>query len=850
MADVVKNNFVTKFKIQRKAKSLKKEFFFKGREKEYSSVHSLINEIKTSNLLEFDREKSLLEFPSVIRILNEASEHFVSINEYDKAYECFSCSLSLRNRQRESIDNEISRQIELWNPGKILDLAEKGYDAYKHTRYLVVQSFVQLLLSADKTDEISAETKEIINNYATSGKLKGFYRYYLNNKIYTNVGDASLIYTVARRGLRDPLIQKTIANIFIRAESLQIKPCSNFVDLYIAIMVDHGHLYPDLKPSFLFQYTDSLDESDSRTIIIALKHIDHGVEFHELETLFYKLKKASSRYQLIRLMKGTKDERWIYQLVQNACKWKSPTFIARILKLLFDDKKYELIVELYKQLPVSHQQHKQIFTFHIGALRNTDNLDLAKKLLQTPSESVPEINIFTQLFYIHKKEKVFTLALEKARQVYDLQAPKNRQRWAMAIVELMAAEGDFESAYQYIQQHPEYTDALLPLFHFREGTLAKIEQNLKTRILAGEVNDTLHYYISYLHCERKEYPEAIEQIKAAIAIKINRRNALHYVLLKTVVEKDFEACLDLISSEHLDADLLFAKYYAYSLIQLERLDETEEYLRSRADVFNVTEKGRNERLLLLANTSRLKGDYSKSFDLFSSMFPEDQRCFTSKDTATKSFAVMNLKSTAKKVIDDSQPLISVIMTNFGWTEYTPVAIQSILDQSHSNFELIIVDDRSEANAYRKLAKFVRHKKDKRIKLIRLKQNSGTYRAKNNGLKIAKGDYITFQDSDDWSHPNRLSIQLDKLKDKKVLALVVNYCRVDDFGIVNLHNGNIMRKGPITLFYKRKVLDTLGYFDSVRTSADSEYLGRVAAHFGHDALLHHEAPYYIVPVRKP
>lgn len=844
MASAVNSNFITEFKVQRKARKFKKQLIFDGKKKDYSSVHSLIIDDTYQNIQHFNKAAAIFEIPAVIRLLNEARDYFVDDNDCDKAYDCFKHSLNLRNRQRENIDNELLFQIEQWQIEKILHLSKKGYEAYKHTRYLAIESLARLILAENEYSIATDEVRNTVNNYAKSGKLKGFYRFYLKNKIFLDPIEKSLAYLMLKRGLKDPLIQKMIAGLFINNESLNLKPCNRYVELYIAILVEHGNSYPNLKIDNLYPIVDSLENSDEKTLITAMGMVEGRITFDELEGYFFKLKKASSRYQLIKLLKGTNAEIWVYRLVKNACKWNWPTFVAGIFKLLFDDKKYHLIEELYALLPVSHRQHKQIFSFYIGSLRGTDQLNKAKECLASPPKGIPELNIIVQQFYIYKKEKKFTLALEKAYNIYNLQAQKNKQRWSMAIVELLAAEGDFEAAYEYVSQHPEYRQALLPLIHFREGTLVKIEDNLKLRILEGEENNELHYYLSYLHCERKEYREAIDHITQAIGIKVNRRNSLHYILLKTVVEKDFAACLNLIRDHQLDSDLLFAKYYAYSLIQLSQLSEAEDYLNERVDTFNTTEKGRNERLLLLSNTARLSGDYEKSFDLFASIFPEDQRCFTSKDKETKSFAVMNLKSTAKILKNENQPLISVIMTNYGWTEYTSVAIQSILDQTHSNFELIIVDDRSESNAYRKLAKFVRRKKDKRIKLIRLKINSGTYRAKNNGLKVAKGEYITFQDSDDWSHPNRLTVQFDKLLSMDVLALVVNYCRVDNFGIVNLHNGNIMRKGPITLFYKREVIDTLGYFDSVRTSADSEYLGRITTCFGNDALFHYETPYYI------
>ncbi|WP_422134124.1 glycosyltransferase [Endozoicomonas sp. ALD040] len=842
MAFVVNSNFITNFKAQRKAKELKSHLITLGEKKDYSSVHQLISQETYQSLYSNNTALSVIKTPRIITILNEARDHYVELGEIDKAYDCFSQSLSIRNRQRENIDLEISRQIDQGQLSNVLKLAKKGYDAYKHTRYLALQAFLQAVLSESSDKSCDQSILEDVNGYIQSGKLKGFYRLYLKNKLYHNDSTKAFVYTMLKKGVRDPLIKQLLLKIIKQSNYLNIKICNRYVDLCITTLVEANKSVSDA--AYLIENIDVLPDGDSRNILKILKMAGTEGSFDEAEKLFYRLKLASSRYHLIKLLAGTNAEAWIDRLAHNACKWKSPTFIARIFKLLFDAGKTTLLIDLYDQLSNEHQQHKQIFNFYLGSLRVTDQLKKAKEMLAAAPDSVPEITLLTQSFFINKKEKRFGDALGNARQIYQLQSDRNKQRWAMAIVELLAAESDFEAAYAYVKQHPQYANALLPLIHFREGTLAKIEDQLKSRILAGEVSDELHYYLSYLHCERKEYTQAIEQITAAVKLKVSRRNAFLYILLKIVVKSDFKACLELIQNSGIDKDLLFAKYYAYSLIQLGRYQDADDYLYKQVDVFNATEKGKYERLLLLSNSARLIGNHQKSFTLFSEIFPKNQRNFASKDDKTHSFSVMNLQSTADVITDHNQPLISVIMTNFGWTEYTPVAIQSILDQTHSNFELVIVDDRSESNAYRKLAKFVKHKKDKRINLIRLKKNSGTYRAKNHGLKAATGEYITFQDSDDWSHPNRLEVQLDKLKSEKVMALVVNYCRVDVFSVVNLHNGNIMRKGPITLFYKREVFETLGYFDSVRTSADSELLDRIAAYFGSDALFHFEAPYYI------
>ena len=74
----------------------------------------------------------------------------------------------------------------------------------------------------------------------------------------------------------------------------------------------------------------------------------------------------------------------------------------------------------------------------------------------------------------------------------------------------------------------------------------------------------------------------------------------------------------------------------------------------------------------------------------------------------------------------------------------PLAVSSILNQSHNNLELIIIDDQSpekDVSLYNSLLK------DKRVIRIRMDENVGTYACRNKGLEIARGKFVTFADSD-------------------------------------------------------------------------------------------------------
>ena len=107
------------------------------------------------------------------------------------------------------------------------------------------------------------------------------------------------------------------------------------------------------------------------------------------------------------------------------------------------------------------------------------------------------------------------------------------------------------------------------------------------------------------------------------------------------------------------------------------------------------------------------------------------------------------------------PLVSVIMPVFNGELYLAEAIDSILSQTFTDFELIIVDDGSEDGS----AEIIRayEKRDGRIQFIQLDENVGTADARNSGLWRSNGKYVTMMDCDDVSLPERLELQVDFLE---------------------------------------------------------------------------------------
>ena len=112
------------------------------------------------------------------------------------------------------------------------------------------------------------------------------------------------------------------------------------------------------------------------------------------------------------------------------------------------------------------------------------------------------------------------------------------------------------------------------------------------------------------------------------------------------------------------------------------------------------------------------------------------------------------------------PLVSVLMPAFNVEKYIESAIESILDQSYLNFELIILDDGS-IDQTRKL---IDQYSDSRIKKMYHDQNMGLVLTRNQLVSSASGRYIAFLDADDLAMPERLQVQVNFLGADVVLII--------------------------------------------------------------------------------
>jgi glycosyltransferase involved in cell wall biosynthesis len=190
--------------------------------------------------------------------------------------------------------------------------------------------------------------------------------------------------------------------------------------------------------------------------------------------------------------------------------------------------------------------------------------------------------------------------------------------------------------------------------------------------------------------------------------------------------------------------------------------------------------------------------------------------------------------------------ITVIVTSYRPGVGLITAVRSLLAQSWANLEVLIIDDASPPGHETMLDRC--RAMDPRVRVVELPVNGGTYAARNTGLDLAAGEYVTFQDSDDWSHPRRLERQVEPLlADATVLATTSAGLRVtEDLLLTRLGRPRNRTLNPSSLMVRRDAaVARVGYFDTVRKAADSEYLERIRAALGDRAVAHLSDPYALI-----
>lgn len=195
-------------------------------------------------------------------------------------------------------------------------------------------------------------------------------------------------------------------------------------------------------------------------------------------------------------------------------------------------------------------------------------------------------------------------------------------------------------------------------------------------------------------------------------------------------------------------------------------------------------------------------------------------------------------------MDRKTPLVSVIIPTYNRAHTISQAIDSVLNQTYGNLEIIVIDDGSTDNTKEILAPYGQ-------KITYLSQsNCGVSSARNAGIQQARGEYVAFLDSDDLWYPQKLEKQIEAIQRNKEYALCLTDIEyVDDAGshirfsslckaipyngylFTYLLQGSGTCSYVTTILVKKGVFTTVGLFDeSLNTAEDIDMLLRITSRY--------------------
>lgn len=153
-----------------------------------------------------------------------------------------------------------------------------------------------------------------------------------------------------------------------------------------------------------------------------------------------------------------------------------------------------------------------------------------------------------------------------------------------------------------------------------------------------------------------------------------------------------------------------------------------------------------------------------------------------------------------------KPLVSIITPVYNCEKLIEETINSVIDQTYSNWEMILVDDCTLDNSYSIIQKYL--EKDKRVRYYKLKENSGAAVARNKALKESKGRFVAYLDADDKWKKNKLEKQVNFMLKNGYAFTCTDYEKIDEKG-KRLKIVKIPKKVDYNLFLRNTIIQTVG-----------------------------------------
>ncbi len=194
-------------------------------------------------------------------------------------------------------------------------------------------------------------------------------------------------------------------------------------------------------------------------------------------------------------------------------------------------------------------------------------------------------------------------------------------------------------------------------------------------------------------------------------------------------------------------------------------------------------------------------------------------------------------------MQNKAPLVTIIIPTYNRAKYITRAIESCLNQTYKNIEILIIDDCSTDNTQ----EVVENINDSRLKYYKNKINSWSCVSRNNWIKLSKGEYINFLDDDDELLPEKIELQLEKfrtsnIKNLWVVTWDVEYKRSDINEVKkNRKQGYIYKdllkwycvSGTQQMLIKKEVFEKVSFDEKLESNQEYDLMIQISKYYNFD-----------------
>lgn len=318
--------------------------------------------------------------------------------------------------------------------------------------------------------------------------------------------------------------------------------------------------------------------------------------------------------------------------------------------------------------------------------------------------------------------------------------------------------------------------------------------------------------------------------------------ALWYMMART--PNELRLALSEIAIGKVDAESpeLRATYTAMAMMCHYLLGEDETCARIYDDAALRGEINPNA-MLVRSNVARTDDERLAMLNALLDSFDIAPLGLLPQDPAGKQLPIYDRLTTAESLASITEgPLVTVLIAAYNAEDTIECALRSLREQTWRNLQIIVLDDCSSDKTCEVVKKCA--KLDPRVTLVPLEENGGAYVARNRGLDMAVGKYVTLNDADDWSHPQKIETQVRFMEEHpQVVGSTTQQARATNDMMFNRWSGALrcLKANVSSLMFRRSEMrETMGYYDTVRFGADSELINRMRSCYGRDAVVHIES----------